>query len=257
MVGNTRVILEILSPLQLMDRHDGENVLQLWETHLSDFLPDRIGNWEPIDRPFDLGNLDAALDSWKWPFLAAKDRPKVNCSIWMRKNARQQLHSTLIWEFYEKLDVQNALLPFLKAAAPRLNADFACIHLLTAAEIDRGRANRTVTALDKKATRFNFFVASKDLQRRIPDLYWTTILGKPYVKMFGKEHLLSTPAYRVEALSQEMVMLQISKQLSDVSDGAATFSSARERAVAHLGEESFFRPTAEAVGSYRAPEFAF
>jgi hypothetical protein len=257
MVDAARIILEILSPLQLVGRQDGANVLQLWKTHLPEFLPDHIGNWEPIDRPFDPDNLNAALDSWRWPFLAAKKRPKVNCSIWMRKNAARQLHSTLIWEFYERLDAQHALLAFLKTAAPKLNADFACLHLLTASEIERSRANKTVTAIDKKATQFNFFLASKDLKRRIPDLYWATVLGKPYVNMFGKEQLLSTPVYRAEALSQEMVLLQLSKELSDVSDPTDKFSSARQRAVLYLGETAFFRPSAEAAGSYHAPEFAF
>jgi hypothetical protein len=152
---------------------------------------------------------------------------------------------------------QNALSTFLRTAAVALKADFACLHLLTASEIERGRANRSVTALHKKATRFNFFLASKDLKRRIPDIYWTTVFGQPYLELFGKERLLSTPAYRVDVLSERMVLLQISKELSEVGDHTGTFSRARERAILHLGEKAFFRSAAEAVGDYRAPNFAF
>ena len=175
----------------------------------------------------------------------------------MRKSAKQQLHSTLVLEFYVPLDEQNALLTFLEAAAVALKADFAFLHLLTAAELERGRANRTVTALDKKATRFNCFLASKDLKRRIPDIYWATIFGQPYLELFGKERLLSTPAYRVEMLSQGMVLLQISKDLFEVGARAEAFTSARERAILHLGPNTFFRSAAEPTDDYCAPNFTF
>ena len=78
-----------------------------------------------------------------------------------------------------------SLLTFLRATAVAVKADFACIHSLNSAEIERGRSNNTVTALDKKATQFNFFLASKDLKRRIPDLFWATVFGGPYVEVFG------------------------------------------------------------------------
>jgi len=253
----SRVVLEILSPLPLIDRQDGREILELWKAYLPRLLPDKFGNWEPVDRPFDADNLSVALDNWKWPFLAERAQPKVNCGIWMRKNAKQLLHSTLIWEFYLPIVEQNELLVFLRTAAIALKADFACLHLLTASEIERGRANRTVTALDKKATQFNFFLASKDLKRRIPDIYWATIFGRPYLEMFGKERLLSTPAYQVDVFSEGIVLLQISEKLSEVADHPGTFRSARERAILHLGESAFFRSAAEAADDYRAPNFAF
>lgn len=249
------VVLEILSPLPLIDRRDGRTVLELWKTCLPELAPENIGNWEPVDRPFNAGKLDAALDIWKWPFLAERKQPKVSCSVWMRKNAKQPLHSTLIWEFYVPADEQDALLRFLGTAAVALKADFACLHLLRASEIERGRANRTVTALDKRATQFNFFLASKDLKRRIPDVYWATVFGRPYLELFGEERLLSAPAFRKEVLSEGTVLLQISERLSEV--GTGKFSSARERAISHLGENAFFRPAAEVDGDYRAPTFAF
>jgi hypothetical protein len=58
----SRVVLEILSPLSLIDRQDGRTVLELWKAYLPQLLPDKIGNWEPIDRRFDAGDLSAALE---------------------------------------------------------------------------------------------------------------------------------------------------------------------------------------------------
>jgi hypothetical protein len=87
-------VLEILSPLPLTRREDGQAILDLWQSYLPELLPDYFGNWEPIDRVFNLQKLDAVLDQWKWPFLATKKSPAVDASIWMRKGARQQLRAT-------------------------------------------------------------------------------------------------------------------------------------------------------------------
>jgi len=76
---------------------------------------------------------------------------------------------------------------FLREAAKALEGDFGCLTLLTSAEIEAGRRNATVLTLDKSATRFDFFISSQGIQRCIPDVYWMTVFGAPYVKMFGME----------------------------------------------------------------------
>src|ERR1700739_4220560 len=99
----TMVGLEILSPLLLASREDGRDILELWKTHIPELLPDYYGRWEPIDRPFDRQNIEAALDQWKWGFLPIKKHPRVDAQVWMRKNAQQQLHATLIFNVEPKL----------------------------------------------------------------------------------------------------------------------------------------------------------
>jgi hypothetical protein len=42
-------VLQILTPLALTQREDGRLVLELWEKYLPNLLPDRYGNWEPVD----------------------------------------------------------------------------------------------------------------------------------------------------------------------------------------------------------------
>jgi hypothetical protein len=251
-----KIALEILSPLPLTKHEDGKVIFDLWREYLPDLLPDKFGNWEPIDRPFDSRHIETVLQAWKWPFFAVKKTPEVDVSIMMRKGAQQRLHATWIFRLDAKATSQAKLVEFLKVASVVLRADFGCLHLLTPAELERGRASKIVSALNKQATKLRFMVASRDLQERIPDLFWATVFGSPYLQMFGLDRLLSAPAYSTESLSNEVVLLQLTEKLSDVELHPDNFKEARSRIKAHLGQEAFFHPERVANG-YRIPQFSF
>ena len=221
------VVLEVLSPLLLTSREDGRDILELWQTHIPELLPDYYGNWEPIDRPFDRQNVEAALDPWKGPFLSIKKRPRVDAHVWMRKSAQQQLHATLIFSAEPKLAPSDRLLEFLKAASVRIRADFACLNLMTQAEFQHGRSNKTARATDKQGKNLFFFLASIDLKQRVPDLYWATVLGAPYLDMFGKDSILSAPAYSAKLLSNDQILLQMTESLTDVEEHPEVFGQVR------------------------------
>ncbi len=42
-----------------------------------------------------------------------------------------------------------------------------------------------------------------------PDLVWYNVFGEPYIKLFGKEKLLSTPGFMVEELSGNLIAIQL------------------------------------------------
>ncbi len=250
-----KVALKILSPLPLTKREDGKMILDLWQKYLPNLLPDKFGNWEPIDRLFDPRHIETALDAWQWPFLSTKKNPAVDASIWMRKGARQRLHSSWNFDLDSDAAKQTVLVMFLKEASVALQADFSYLHLITSAELEQGRASGMAHKLDKRATKFFFSIYSKDLQGRIPNLLWATVFGAPYAEMFGRDRLLSAPAYVAESLSDEMVFLQMTDQLTDVERNPPVFNEARSRVKVHLGPEAFFDP--ERSGTYRAPKFDF
>jgi hypothetical protein len=249
-----KIVLQILTSLPLSNRDDGKRVISLWQKYLPNLLPDKYGNWEPIDRPFNPVNLDGPLDAWKWPFLAAKNTPSVEVAIWMRKG-QQPLHATWTLSLDVGSATQTELTEFLKAAAVELRADFACLHLLTPAELERGRGEKVVLALDKKATRFTFLIGSKDLQERVPDLFWTTIFGAPYLDMLGRDRLLSAPVHIAQQISSKAVLLQLTKNLTDVEKHSTNFDEIRSEAMSHLGNDVFFQ--LGHAGNYRAPQFNF
>ena len=253
----SRISLKVLSPLPLTKREDGKMIFDLWQKYLPNLLPDKFGNWEPIDRTFDPAHIETALDAWKWPFLTLRTKPSVDASIWMRKGARQRLHSSWGFDLDVEAASQTELVTFLKAASVALKADFGYIHLLTPSELERGRISKMVHALDKRATKFNFSIYSKDLQQRIPDLLWATVLGSPYAQMFARSSLLTAPAYISQSLPNESFLLQMTEKLSDVEQHPDVFNEVRSRVKAHLGKEAFFQPHHLAANDYRVPQFIF
>jgi hypothetical protein len=233
-----KIYVEILSPLPLTTREEGERVLHLWETLLPNYLPDKIGNWEPIDNEFNISNRNTFLNFWQWGFFAVKKNPRMEASIWMRKAGTHQHAIWVLCFDYGGTDI-GEIVRFVKAASQELEADFGCLTLLTESEIEIGMKNGTVMNLDKKATRFSFFIASQDIQKAIPDLYWMTVFGAPYVKMFG-EKLLSAPTHKTEVLNNTMVSLQLTSNLDDVKNNVATFAESKRRVKLFLGEKAFF-----------------
>jgi hypothetical protein len=247
-----KLCVEILTPLALTGREGGERVLRIWEEYLPGLLPDRIGNWEPVRRPFDPNDREATLGLWQWPFLAKrKTPPRMDAEIFMRRGDMPQ-HA--IWTFQVDAGAvpDSTLVRFALEASRDLQADFGCVTLLTTSEIEHGRRSGVVRPLDRQGRRFNFFIASQDLRECIPDLYWLTVLGAPYVELFRLDRLLGVPAFRTIDLGESMVAVQLTSALEDVRDATA-FGAARLRAKQFLGEDAFFGGAIS--GESKRPEF--
>ena len=252
--GNKKKLcIEILTRLPLSSAEDGRNILQLWAERLPTYLPERFGNWEPVDREFQLKETESILRHWRRPFLATRNLPAMESAVWMRKQGLIQ-HSAWSLSFGAgEVDIVS-LVQFVTKACCQLKADFGCLTLLTDQEIELGLSNGTITKLDKRGTRFNFGIYSHQLQSYVPDFYWLTVLGEPYVAMFGRENLLSLPIARAEKLDENMVALQLTKSIEDIRN-SIEFSKIKERVKDLLGKDAFFE--VGHLGEYRRPHFVW
>jgi len=178
----------------------------------------------------------------------------MESDIWMRKGT-QALHAIWVLRADIKSVEQQGLLNLLRASATALEADFACVHLLTPSEVARGRENETVLPLDRKGTKFTFMIGGDDLQRRIPELYWATVFGPPYLEMFGRECLLSAPVFKAEALGTNAVCLQLSPELRDLISRSSELERIRSTVKKHLGVDAFFQADRNSSTSYQVPLF--
>jgi len=102
------------------------------------------------------------------------------------------------------------------------------------------------------------------LRHWLSDIPWRTVFGVAYCRMFGKAHLLATPAHKVEDIGPETVYIQLTPTLQDVVDGFSGVIAARQRAKIHLGLDAFFDPARAndqhehldwAETRFRVPEF--
>lgn len=262
----SKIVFKLLTARSLGSHKDGHLILNLWKKHLPGLLPDRIGNYEPIREKFDPDNLEAALALWQDPFLAVKKKPKMYSSVWMRMGPWPPRASWLIKADCNSVN-QEALCNLLREAPNALEADFACAHFMNAPEIERGLVNGTVSfvskrgeeafKLERRVLEFAFLLSSQELERCIPELYWATVFGPPYVEMFGRERLLSAPAYKVEALGPDRVLVQLSERLDDLEKRWDEVEKVRIAVKNHLGADAFFQPDADSSFRYRVPEFKF
>jgi hypothetical protein len=89
----------------------------------------------------------------------------------------------------------------------------------------------------------------------LPQLQWGTLFGAPYVRLFGRDKLLSAPAAVVEELGPEMIYLQLTQRITNVTDDLSAYFALRRRVKEHIGADCFFHPH-QGRGPYRAPTFA-
>jgi hypothetical protein len=75
------------------------------------------------------------------------------------------------------------------------------------------------------------------LSRSLPGLYWLNFFGASYVRMIGKERLLSCPCFRLAEIGGG-VYLQVSPRPTEW--GTAAYKDQEQRITKHIGNQYFF-----------------
>ena len=254
----TEVFFQILSPLPLNRHQDARKLFQLWADNASHFLPNRWGLYEPIRHHFSLSTLDEAIRTWEYLFLVKRTiAPRLSGDIRMQYGPHR-MHSTWAIDLEDVKDFeQSAFFKLLECAASTFSADFGFIHRITDAETSKGRANDSIAYLDAAHTEKHLFVSTRQLKKWLPDIYWTTVFGKPYVELFSRERLLSCPAHRVKELDDGSIVVQLTPELKDIAAEEAAFERARQEARNHLNNDAFFDLVKGLDYQYRVPEFVW
>jgi hypothetical protein len=145
----------------------------------------------------------------------------------------------------------------LECAAAAFLADLGFIHKITDTEVPKGRANGSISFLDAAHTEKHLFLVTHRLNKFLPDIYWTTVFGRPYVELFSRERLLSCPAYRVKELDNGSIVIQLTPELKDITAEEAAFERVRQEVRNHLNNDAFFDLAKGLDYRYRVPEFAW
>jgi hypothetical protein len=252
------VFFEILSPLPLNRHQDARTLFQLWADNAFHFLPDRWGLYEPLRHHFSLSNLDEAIRTWEFAYHVKRvAAPKLESNIFMQYGPHRD-HATWKIALKNVKDFeQSTFCRLLKSAASAFSADFGFIHKITDAEIARGRANDSIGYLNTAHTEKNLFVVTHDLRKWLPDIYWMTVFGGPYVELFSRERLLSCPAHSVKELDSGSIVIQLTPELKDITAEEASFERVRHEARNHLNNDAFFDVAKGMDYRYRVPEFVW
>ena len=252
------VFFQILSPLPLNRHQDARTLFQLWADNAFHFLPNRWGIYEPLRHHFSLSTLEEAIRTWELSYYVKRTAaPKLESSINMQYGLHR-MHSTWTIALKKVKDFeQPSFCQLLESAAGTFSADFGFIHKITDAEVPRGSANDSISFLDRAHTEKHLFLFTLLLNKCLPDIYWMTVFGRPYVDLFSRERLLSCPAYRVKELDNGSVVVQLTPELKDITVEEAAFERVRQEARNHLNNDAFFDLAKGLDYRYRVPEFVW
>jgi hypothetical protein len=233
--------VNVLSPLALKRPVEFVDAVQVFCDSLPQMLPEKWGWSEPLNREFDSRNLHMLVPEGsvcETVYWKRGKRPKAEGAFttrWISKSPKVlDTHSNIGFTVELEQVAQEALIAYLKRTSVRLKADLAFLDTLT--DADREFAVESGSAPYGE----RFMVATHLLRHWFPDIFWATVLGPPYVRLFGKERLLSAPASVVEELGPETVYLQVSESITDVVEDPEGIRSRRELIKAHLGRNAFF-----------------
>jgi hypothetical protein len=237
-----QVTFQVLTPRPLTRKEDGRRFLDLWLELLPEYAPQRYSLVEPIRTPFDPERIDEVLGMWTNQLLFVRKQPHALAHVFMRS-----YHHELLADIPIRFEIpnfrQDPVIRFLEALSVEFSADFALIHGVT----------------EEVPNRHDFFVTEHQLKKSIPYLPWLTIFGPPYIELFGKERLLSTPAHKAKALDEQHVSIQLTPDIMDLVNHYrhpdAGYEAARQAVLDHLDSNAFHDPALGKDHQYNVPHF--
>lgn len=246
--------INIFSPRPLTEAHEGRAFFEMLNLYAPHLVPDRYDQIEPVKRPFSMDALDMVLEDWEKGFFWERKKPKSHGSAWPSWGPRAK-HGGLRLTVQDYLQESDASMAFFKECSRYVEADFAALHLVTPGDIERGKANGTFSFNNAQRTRYTHLITTFTLEKYIPDLYWGTVLGRPYVELFGRERIKSSPAARIEELADGIFYLQLTEEIHDLETRYEDVEAVRRSIKQHLGENAFFNEMLGSDHEYRVPFF--
>lgn len=239
-----RLVAGLLTPLSLAEISSGAQLLDLLIRTAPDLTPEFCGNFEPVRTPFR--SIEEV--PWKSPFLWKRTTGvRADGAVWF---ANPDNHSATYLRVAGPRQPTDQVVAFVQASAVALSLDFAYVHLMTEKETKAPRISYDMWYP------IDIGVTSTDLRKGVPNVCWAMVLGPPYVRMIGREKLLSAPCFAVRELSDEHLYLQLTARVEDVHEDFEGFDELRHKLKAYLGESVFLAPNT-AQSARAVPTFTY
>jgi hypothetical protein len=240
----------ITSPIDLSRGDLYGPMLTAWAGAAPRLLPTHVGLWSPLRQPLDVNDPEATISVWtSGSWLGRRSSPVTETH--MMGGALSAGHSTLsvnVPRSANALASEGAAL--LRAWAGVVSVDHGFVHELTTPERDLALASRRPdVGLTNRVTGAAFVFAgfTRALAAGLPPLYWQTVLGPPYRRLFGDDRIRSTPCHRVDEVGDSLVLVLTPAPPTDAS--WPDFAAARAAAEQHLGRDAFW-PAASRLPSF-------
>jgi hypothetical protein len=266
----------VLVPSRLTSKLEGRKLLEIFIKHFPNHIPSRFGDSEPLTGRFAANTLDEALEAWgHFGFIAERRNPDVLLNVHFMVPSPKPKHSIIgLLRFQtEREEAVHSFEDFVREVATVFDADYATAHVLTQNELAerldtlKTKPGSNVEYMKQRVQREGFAKVlwgmtvlqhnSPKLMKCLPDLLWLTVFGRPYIALFGREKLLSTPAREVKELQNGAVVVKLTDLLGDDMASWENFKVVRDRCKDHLGRTAFCVSTTDAGDARKAPQFQF
>lgn len=224
----------------LISAEAGTDLMALLNEYIPAALPYTWDNHDLTARPWPAGDLGQAWNQADI-FWEAKS-PETAKGAAFKRTYPSDTHGVVSLELDPKAVSIEKVVKFIKDLTVKLHGDYGFVHALPA---------------DDTSAAPNAFLhmAPQDLAKCLPDLWWGSILGAPYIELIGEERIRTAPAHTVSRVADRAYWLQVSAQPPFANEGLDDddFDDAHADALRlHLGDALFWR-----VGrtSFRVPKF--
>lgn len=233
--------LSVKSRKSLNNAEDYLAAVRLQCRMLPEYIPNKFDWVEPLKQVFEPTNLNSLVfkngnvdDVW-WK---RTDKPKSD-GFWITRwcnsdDSSDVTHSTININFKE-ITFQDNLIDYLKQASIFNLADIGFIDSVA----DEYKQIALVNSYAPFGGNLN--ISTKLLRNWLPEMPWAVVFGSAYIRLFGKDKLLTTPAFKVEEIGDELVFIQLTPLMEDIHEQYEQVMQARSKAKKHLGEECFFK----------------
>jgi hypothetical protein len=234
------LIVEFYIPRVDESKSEGKHILQMICDLLPEVKPEFYNAYEPVNKKFDEAHPEAALKEWHFSFLWKRKKPSVTGIMFLGSvQPKRPTHTHLIIRAKPEILDTPRLICFLEEFSKAFLVDFGLVHILTKPEIER---------------KTYFGLSTFMLRESLPNLYWATVFGAPYVKLFGREWLLSTPAALVKELAGNLVYIQLTDDLMDNRTKPEHVEIARQKAKTQTGLSSILKKGRPSLHLENAPQ---
>ena len=208
-------------------------VFNIIKDNTCELLPKCFSTNEPITKKFDINNLDKACSNWGVinegvGFLWKGGKPE---SLGYVAFNRKLGHSTLNMEFNSKKIKYDRLVKLFFQLLEISSIDYAYLHSFSDVEFDEEEYDNLMP--------YRIGVTTRDLERGIPNICWLNAFGKPYIKLFGAEKLMSSPVYKAHKISDDLIVLQLTEDVEEIKVNYKSLVSKRAEVKKYLGMEYF------------------
>jgi hypothetical protein len=223
-----------------MDPNNVRELFTLWHKFLPEIFPNRWGFSPPYRMPMsgdhmpDFVELSNELGVWEF----RRTKPPLiygTVGIWDLEIGLPALSGLTVHCDYAS-GMEDSILEFLQAANKAFIICFAYVHRVNDYDVSQGYA---LEANDKDLKIRVTMIHSWLIEKGLPNLFWATMLGLPFVEKIGRHKLSTCGAYETIWPTPDSVILKVSGSVNDCVDDAANFDKERTKLRNTLGLQNF------------------